>query len=150
MPPSKTSPRAIERAKRIDHALQMRIEGKGFRDIAKHFELSVGGAYNLVMDGIKDLYRDNAESVFDMEMERLDLAQAALVAGVRDGDPRSIEQWLKIHDKRVKLFKLDQIVTTQGDTGQSVIDRLADAIAGTYKQQLQEGVDGDSSDSDGD
>lgn len=146
MPPSKTSPRAIERAKRIDHALQMRIEGKGFRDIAKHFELSVGGAYNLVMDGIKDLYRDNAESVFDMEMERLDLAQAALIAGVRDGDPRSVEQWLKIHDKRVRLFKLDQIITSQGDGAESVIERLAAAVAGAYQQQ--QGADGDGSDGD--
>lgn len=147
MPPSKTSPRAIERAQRINTALQMRIEGIGYREIAEHFDMSTGGVYNLVADGIKDIYRDNAETVFDLEMERLDIAQAALKHGVRDGDPRSIEQWLKIHDKRVKLFKLDQIVTAQGDTGQSVIDRLADAVTATYKQMQPEGPgDGGSSD----
>jgi len=125
---NKTSPKAIERRQRMDEALRLRARGKLYREIAEELGCSEGTAHGWVSDAMAEIPRESAETVFHIELDRLDMAQKALLPGVEAGDPKSIEAWLKIHDKRVKLFHLDKVHGKGTDEFDSVISRLAKAV----------------------
>lgn len=132
---NKTSPKAIERRHNMNEALRLRARGKLYREIAAELGCSEGTAHGWVSDAMAEIPRESAETVFHIELDRLDMAQKALLPGVEAGDPKSIEAWLKIHDKRVKLFHLDKVHGTGDDTGDNVIATLAKAVLAANEQQ---------------
>lgn len=134
-PHQKTSPEAIAKRERMNEALKYRSEGRLYREIAEKMGIGLSTAYQYVRDAVDELPRENAELVFSIELDRLDMAQKALRHAVEQGDPKSIEAWLKIHDKRVKLFHLDKVHGKGDDTGDNVIDRLAKAVLAAHEQQ---------------
>lgn len=134
-PHQKTSPAAIEKRQRMAEALKHRSEGLLYREIAEKMGVGLSTAYQYVRDAVDELPRENAELVYSIELDRLDMAQKALRPAVEQGDPKSIEAWLKIHDKRVRLFHLDKLHGKGDDTGDNVIATLAKAVLAAHEQQ---------------
>lgn len=132
---NKTSPKAIERRHNMNEALRLRARGKLYREIAEELGCSEGTAHGWVSDAMAEIPRESAETVFHIELDRLDMAQKALLPGVEAGDPKSIEAWLKIHDKRVKLFHLDKVHGGNQDNGEGAIAMFSKAVEQMYEMQ---------------
>lgn len=140
-PHQKTSPAAIEKRKRMDQALKLRARGKLYREIAEDLGIGQTTAYDYVQAAMKEIPRENAEIVFNLDVDRLDKAMDALWPAVLEGDVKAIEAMLKIHDKRVKLFHLDKVHGKGDDTGDNVIATLAKAVLVAHEQQKDDGDD---------
>lgn len=140
-PHQKTSPAAIEKRQRMDQALKLRARGKLYREIAEDLGIGQTTAYDYVQAAMKEIPRENAEIVFNLDVDRLDKAMDALWPAVLEGDVKAIEAMLKIHDKRVKLFHLDKVHGKGDDTGDNVIATLAKAVLVAHEQQKDDGDD---------
>lgn len=132
---NKTSPEAIAKRERMDQALKLRARGKLYREIADEMGIGQTTAYQYVRDAVDEIPRESADIVFNLDVDRLDTAQEALWPKVVKGDVKAIEAFLKIHDKRVKLFHLDKVHGTGDDTGDNVIATLAKAVLAANEQQ---------------
>ena len=134
-PHQKTSPAAIEKRQRMAEALKLRSRGLVYREIAEKMGIGQTTAYNYVSDAVDEIPRENADIVLGIDLDRLDKALEALRPAVEEGDPKSVEAWLKIHDKRVRLFHLDKLHGKGDDTGDNVIATLAKAVLAAHEQQ---------------
>ena len=102
-------------------ALEMRIAGLPWAAIATELGYADhSGAFRAVEALLKRQESEKAEEYRKIEDERLDLAIRKLYPGVRAGDPKAINMWLKAHDRRVKLHGLampDKVVLQQFNVG---------------------------------
>lgn len=120
----KTNKTAIERAEKMDRALQMRREGNDLRTIANELGYkSVSGVHDLIKAGVKELYRENAEELFELQMDRLDMGMKALLPGLQMGDPKAVTALVQLHDRYSKMFHLDEL--HQNDTNADADAALA-------------------------
>ena len=98
------------------HVFQCYRQGLSLPEIAA--ELNIGLA--VARKHLAAALVANAELTMDMrrEMEdaRLDMAQIAIWESVQAGDPKAIDLFLKLHDRRVKLWGL---VTASRSTSQA-------------------------------
>ncbi|NCJ05167.1 hypothetical protein GS597_01260 [Synechococcales cyanobacterium C] len=114
----KTSKTAIEREQRRVAVLQMRTQGKTIREIAEALGISHGTAHNdclRALAELKEQQRLNAEEYLQLELVRLDTAQAAIAKQVKAGHLGAIDRWLKISAQRCKLLGLEKSPQTQLD-----------------------------------
>jgi hypothetical protein len=105
---SRTSPRRIDAVERQSKAMELRKKGMAYREIAQ--ELGYGGpsgAHKAVMSALQKTLQEPADELRQLELERLDLAAAAIASKVEDGDLGSIDRWLRISESRRKLLGLD-------------------------------------------
>lgn len=137
-----TSPKKIERAERMDEALQWRIKGLNYRQIAEKMGMSESSVYNLVKDAIDKIPRQSREVVFHIELDALHNAARALDPLIEQGDIKAIEQRLKLHDRMLKLYHLDKHMGSQQDTGERVIEMMHDSVSKLYEMQQHNGSDG--------
>jgi hypothetical protein len=54
------------------------------------------------------LFREPAQELITLELERLDMATRAIAHQVEKGSLRAIDRWLRIMDRRAKLLGLDK------------------------------------------
>jgi len=106
---SKTSPRRLQAAKKQVKALELRVQGLSFRQIALELKYKgPSGAHGAVDTALERQIREPAEQVRQLELERLDRLQimpwkqATVI-----GDPKAIANVLKIMERRAKLLGLD-------------------------------------------
>jgi len=106
---SKTSPRRLRAAKKQVRALELRVEGLSFRQIALELKYKgPSGAFSAVESALERTIREPAEQVRLLELERLNRLQimpwkqATVI-----GDPKAIANVLKIMERRAKLLGLD-------------------------------------------
>lgn len=91
--------------------IQMRIEGKTFKEIADFVEMSVFTVHRLITEELAKRDKDIAERAGELryiENERLDSMHKALSVGIAAGDPASINAGLNVMARRAKLFALDR------------------------------------------
>ncbi|MGV9635750.1 hypothetical protein ACWDO0_16325 [Nocardia rhamnosiphila] len=102
-------------------ALEMRIAGLPWAFIAEQLGYADhSGAFRAVEALLKRQESEKAEEYRKIEDERLDLAIRKLYPGVRAGDLKAIDMWLKAHDRRVKLHGLampDKVLLQQFNVG---------------------------------
>jgi len=106
---SKTSPRRLLAAKKQVKALELRVEGRSFRQIALELKYKgPSGAHKAVDAALERTIREPAEQVRQLELERLDKLQIKpwKLATVI-GDPKATASVLKIMERRAKLLGLD-------------------------------------------
>ena len=128
---NKTSPKAIARRNNMDAALKLRIDGKLYREIAAELGCSEGTAHGWVSDAMAEIPKESAETLFHIEVDRLDMAQKALMPLIRQGDVKAVEALLKIHDRRTKLFHLDQVHSNDNSgEARAMFQAFIDAIKG--------------------
>lgn len=92
-----------------EFALEARIAGATFREIAKAIGMSVGRAHELVMQALaeqKAVCVELAAQVREVEVARLDAMHAELWD--QRGDPRTADTLLRIAERRSKLLGLDE------------------------------------------
>jgi len=121
--------RAHESAERRQKALELRKNGYDYRTIAKALNTTVKTAYLDVQKCLEEIRantHETAEDVLELELKRLDIAQAALMPRVREGDPRAIDTLMRVQERRAKYLGLDAANKVE-ITGKGIIINLTPA-----------------------
>lgn len=106
---SRTTPEAIASWERAHKAVQLRRQGLMWDDIAGQLGYaSRSSAYEAARRFMRDYPREDAEALRDMETDRIDQVQTSLWPRVLSGDPRAVEVWTKLSERRSKLMGLDK------------------------------------------
>jgi len=87
---------------------ELHLRGMNYRDIGKVMGFSRQTAYNRAMEANRAIVLPGVEEMRKIEDERLDLLFKALMPGISAGDPRAIEQAIKLLERRAKLHGLDR------------------------------------------
>ena len=105
----KHSPEAVERRQRQATALRLRLAGAGYRQIADQLGISISTAHDYVSDAVKEITREPAEQVLQMELDRLNEMRLAIWPQVRRGDLKAIDRALRIGVSYARLNGLEQL-----------------------------------------
>lgn len=101
------SAEVIEKERR---AVELRLSGYSYPEIAAELGISVSNAFNRVQSALTTTIAktaEDAEKVRNMELHRLDALLRPLYAQAKAGDPKATEMCLKIMDRRAKYLGLD-------------------------------------------
>ena len=103
---NETDRRATAAEKR-KQALELRRAGWGYQEIADEVGwANKGTAYTQVQKAIKEITRESAKELLELELERLDDLFSGLYEAARNGDNFSVDRALKIMDQRARLLGL--------------------------------------------
>ena len=104
---SYTSPNAIKLQQRRATALDYRLQGHPFWKIGKALNCHPSTAQSYVVRAMKDLLPvEKREAVLQMELQRLDMMQAAVYRNAENGDIPAQEAVLKIMHQRARYLGL--------------------------------------------
>lgn len=141
--PQSHRPKDFDILDRRRRALELRKEGLTFEAIAEivadEFKLpnySRPRAYDDVSFSLAELareYRGEAESLRQLELERLDTLQNALWPAATNGDDRAIGAIMKLMERRSKLLGLDAPV-------QLLVEQIVDRELREAVDQLQKAM----------
>jgi transcriptional regulator len=126
MATAKDDAREARRAEAID----LRIRGYTYREIAKELGVSVGAAFKDVSAALEQVRAEAAETArehLDIELSRLDHAQVLVAREIRNGNLAAVDRLVKLNDQRAKLLKLYETrPRPESDYGGAglVLDRL--------------------------
>lgn len=123
--PSRITPEVLEKEAEV---LRLRRAGLTFDMIAKRMGYShASGAQKAYANACKRIVYAEVEEVRKEEQDRLDIAQAAIWAGVVQGDIPSITALIRIMERRARLLGLDMPTRVQQEVtvwnGDSDLDR---------------------------
>ena len=105
---NKTTPAAIERAKRRAQALELRAAGRKYREIAEALDYSSPQhAHRDVKAELDALVKTPAMEVLAEELDRLDKMLQGLWTEARRGNLQSIDRVLRIMERRARYLGLD-------------------------------------------
>ena len=105
----RASPKRIAAAERKAEALKLRKSGATYEEIAKKLGLSGRtSAFECVQRAIRDITKEPAKDVLELEVARLDAMLAGLWEKATDGDDKAVTSALRIMDRRAKYLGLDQ------------------------------------------
>lgn len=108
MTANKTSPKAIERAKRRASALELRAAGRNYREIAEALGYSSRQhAFRDVKAELDSLVQTPAREVLAEELERLDKMLQGVWKEARRGNLQSVDRVLRIMERRARYLGLD-------------------------------------------
>lgn len=131
----------VIKAQRRTQALDLRVLGASYRDIARTLGVSERTAYLDVQDGIALLdavTKERAERVRDLELLRLDRMTAALAAPAMGGAIDAINTTVRLMERRAKLIGLDAPTkvapTIEGLPGDQPFSFTLD-FGGSWKQK---------------
>lgn len=122
---TKTGTRMLAIRARHIRALELRREGKIYREIAEELGYrDKAAAYKGVLSAMADARKEVAVPALQMELERLDTLQCAVSALIEDatsrndtdGVLRGISVALAVSDRRAKFLGLDVLGKTQTAT----------------------------------
>jgi hypothetical protein len=126
--------RAVLTAERRTKAIQMKIEGHTWQQIADALGYAhKGSAYTDVQRALEQAVvqqRLAAEVWRELELSRLDAMQQAIWPRLMAGEPRAIEVALKLLDRRAKYLGLDSAIKLEVLT----IDAIDQQIAALNEQ----------------
>jgi predicted transcriptional regulator len=104
----------------IDTALDLRLTGMSYRQIAKAMGVSPTTAFNYVKEAISIIqkeYKEKAEELITIDLAKLSKMEIGLYKKAIKGDKGSIDSMLKIMERRSKLLGLDQPTKSKVDLG---------------------------------
>ena len=105
---NKTSPSTIDAKVRAARALELRMEGMKFDDIAAELGFSGRqGAYDAVSRELKAITREPAEEVLRLDLERLDKMWGIHYLNAQAGDAMALSSCMRIMERRAKLLGLE-------------------------------------------
>lgn len=112
---------------RVQQALDLRIEGASYRQIARQLDVAVKTIYMDVQGALGELDTLNgekAERLRELEARRLDALQLPLAPAVRAGDPRAILAAVRILERRARLLGLDAPTLVTAPAGEPLPVRI--------------------------
>lgn len=109
---SKLTPARIQSLSRDREALQMRLEGQTFEEIAEKLHyLHRGHAYAGVTRALKESLREPADKLRELEGQRIDRVWKRLMRDLDVEDLETLPQitnaLMRVAERRAKLFGLD-------------------------------------------
>ena len=105
---NKTSPSTIDAKVRAAKALELRMEGMKFDDIAAELGYnSKQAAFDAVSREIKAITREPAEEVLRLDLERLDRMWGIHYLNAQAGDAQALASCMRIMERRARLLGLD-------------------------------------------
>lgn len=99
----------IKASERRILALEMRRDGKSYRDIADALGVSLGTAHRDVQKSLTDLAKQEKTEAKAYRMlirQRIYMGYAAIVAKVKKGELWALDRWLALLQEEAKLFGL--------------------------------------------
>src|SRR3990172_6369812 len=120
----KTSPFHLQQILKGQQALDMRLEGRTYGDIAKALGYANGsGPYLAIQALIRRNALESLEELRDVEGQRLDKMMEAVWPSASAGDLEAIDTVLKIQKRRAHLYGLDKPTKVEvgGEIRQTVI-----------------------------
>lgn len=99
-----TSPAVVEKRVR---ALELRKAGTTYRKIGEVMDCSGSTAFEYVQDALKEMQKEPAKAVRELELERLDQMLRAIWPDVLKGNRLAIDRALQIQDRRARYLGLD-------------------------------------------
>ena len=104
-------------------ALERRLAGETYQQIADALGYkSKCGAYKAVEGALREVTREPAEAVRELELQRLDAMLATLWPLMQKGDIQALAGCLKISERRAKLLGLDRSQCVDVTSGGEKID----------------------------
>lgn len=100
-----------QRQVNINIALDHRLKGLSYRDIADEMGMDRSTVYRYVHAAIKRIqkkYTEKANTLVTMERQKLDKLEVYLLKATREGDIKAATIMLKIMERRAKLLGLDE------------------------------------------
>ena len=105
---NKTSPSTIDAKVRAARALELRMEGMKFDDIATELGYnSKQAAFDAVSRELKAITREPAEEVLRIDLERLDRMWGIHYLNAQAGDAIALSSCMRIMERRARLLGLD-------------------------------------------
>lgn len=106
----------VEIRERQRQALELRLAGETFQSIAGKLDYkSKHGAYKAVETALREITREPAEAVRQLELQRLDAMLVTLWPQMQRGDLQALAGCLKIGERRAKLLGLDAAEPAKAD-----------------------------------
>lgn len=103
-------------------ALQLRLAGRSYEDIRQACGYaSLASAYHAVGAAMKRTLREPADSLRELEQDRIDKALAAIWKNVLAGHLGAIQTFLRLSERRARLLGLDAPVQQDITSGGEVI-----------------------------
>lgn len=129
--PSRITPEILEKEAEV---LKLRRGGLTFDMIAERVGYKdPSGAHAAYVRACKRIIASDVEELRKVEADRLDMAQAALWSKVLQGDVPAVNSFLRIMERRAKLFGLDMPIRQQVEVttfeGGSELDREVARLA---------------------
>lgn len=109
-----TSPRDIERRKRVAAALEYRLQSYTYEEIAKQLAQDFGipvspaTAHGWVVEAMKEQIAEPAQQVLQFELQKLAKMESAIFADASSGDQNAINTVLRLLERRSKYQGLDK------------------------------------------
>lgn len=111
---AKTSPETTAAKKRAARALELRMEGKTFAEIAKEVPYnSPQAAYDAIKRALDAVTREPAEELLKLELERLDVLWQIQYLNAQGGDVQALAGCMKIMERRARMLGLDAPARTE-------------------------------------
>jgi hypothetical protein len=126
---SEISPRRVVAKERGLQAVRLRAAGLTLEQICKQLDFkSPSTARSAIKTAIKNAQYEAVEDLRAIEGESLNIAQLAIWKKVQAGDDRAIQTFIRISERRAKLFGLDKESSTPVQAnGQFVIQYISEA-----------------------
>ena len=133
----KDTNKALELQHRKKEALQLRLEGKTYTEIAEHMGKSVSTVHGYVTGSLAEVTKEDAQQLRDVEAARLDALQHAIWDKAIDGDLSAIDRVIKIIDRRARLLGLDAPQQVAVNNGMDVdIDAAVDKLIAVAMREV--------------
>jgi hypothetical protein len=119
-----TQPRIIAARARDELAVQLRVAGRTFAEIAQELGCSTQVAHAGVKRVLRrraDELRDAADSLRQLEAAKCDALEESLRAKAMAGDVKSVEAFLRVMARRASLLGLDVAKAEVVVAGQTVV-----------------------------
>jgi hypothetical protein len=115
---SRTSPAMILADERRKRLLELRMQGKTFKQIARETGLSLSNAKKIVCEVVKDRTAEMDDLVRhqqELSLMRLDRMVEALWPRASEGHVESVQAMIRVEERRAKLCGLDAPQRIQAD-----------------------------------
>ncbi len=99
--------RKLEIQMRKSEAIQLRISGMSYRQIADAMHCSDSRAHEMVQEALRDIPAPDVEALRKEQDAMIRSLYLALVPRINKGEPRAIEVALKLLERLAKLHGLD-------------------------------------------
>lgn len=133
----KDTNKALELQHRKKEALQLRLEGKTYTEIAERMGKSVSTVHGYVADSLAEVTKEDAQQLRDVEAARLDALQHAIWDKAIGGDLSAMDRVIKIIDRRARLLGLDAPQQVAVNNGADVdIDGAVDKLIAVAMREV--------------
>ncbi len=142
---SQMSPPKVQAAVRRKEAVDLRIEGKTYKEIGQELGVTPTRARQLVAEALAAIEKDTAESAEELrrlELDRLDQLQSGLWQEAAGGNLKAVGAALKIMERRARLVGLDAPARTVNQHGYADLDQMSEAELREEARRLGIPVDG--------